>query len=84
MTQTTQKNKIKLAKDQFKDIEDKDLRCRNIATMILNYKEDYGDDVAYVYATQNVVEADELHVREWILKLAKERGYETKEFGERG
>jgi hypothetical protein len=44
--------------------------------MILNYKEDEGEATALQYAAINVKPTDEEHVKGWVLKLAKERGYE--------
>lgn len=75
MNNVTVNNK-KLESNQFASIKDKDLRCRNIATMILNYKEDEGESTALQYAAINVKPTDEEHVKGWVLKLAKERGYE--------
>lgn len=66
--------KAGIRKNQFQGIKDKDLRCRNIAVMILNYYEDHGEDVALEYSAVNIQDNDEGHVRDWVQKLAKERG----------
>jgi hypothetical protein len=73
------KDENKFETNQFVGIKDKDLRCRNIAVMILNYYEDEGEELALQYAAANVKEKDELHVKQWLAKLAKERGYEIVE-----
>lgn len=66
--------KLGMQRNQFSSIEDKDLRCRNIATMILNYTEDHGQDAGLLYASMNVTDQDEMHIRGWIKQLADERG----------
>lgn len=66
--------KLGIQKNQFAGIKDKDLRCRNIAVMVLNYTEDHGQDAGLLYASMNIKDSDEQHVREWVKKLAKERG----------
>lgn len=71
----SKKKPVRIEKNQFGSIEDKDLRCRNIAVMILNYWEDHGEEVALEYAIQNVSSKDESHVKGWVLKLAEERGF---------
>lgn len=71
---STEGRKAGIQKKQFAGIEDKDLRCRNIAVMILNYYEDHGEDVALEYSAVNITDADEGHVRSWVQKLAEERG----------
>lgn len=70
----SKKKPVRIEKNQFGSIEDKDLRCRNIAVMILNYWEDHGEEVALEYAMQNISSKDESHVKGWVLKLAEERG----------
>lgn len=73
----TVSNENKIQRNQFNHIQDKDLRCRNIATMILNHKEDDGEDVALEYAALNIQGKDEEHVKGWVMKLAQERGYKV-------
>lgn len=65
-----------IERNQFSGIKDKDLRCRNIAVMILNYYEDEGEETALMYTALNVTPEDEEHVKGWVLKLAEQRGWE--------
>lgn len=69
----------KIIADQFAHIKDKDLRCRNIAVMIMNYFEDKGEEQALMYTAVNVKPRDEEHVKAWVRKIATERGYQVKE-----
>ena len=68
--------KLRMERNQFAGIEDKDLRCRNIAVMILNYFEDAGEAAALTYSAMNTTDSDEEHVKGWVQKIAEERNYD--------
>lgn len=67
-------NKEEIPVNEFKSIQNPELRLRNTANAALNYWEDHGEEAAHVYILRNVSKEDEPNFRPIFIEVAKKRG----------